>query len=633
MSLLTELKRRNVFRVAAAYAVVAWLLLQVGDVASGSLGFPEWFMPMLFVLLGLGFPVALLISWAFEMTPEGMKRTPAVDAKAGKASMGAIDGLLITLLVVVVGAIIYQALPLTGTSASSKAQVDGAIDASTSGPTGRSNDASIAVLPFIDLSAEGDQAYFSDGIAEEILNVLAGVEGLRVASRTSSFVFKGEQKSIPLIADELDVAHVLEGSVRKAGDRIRITAQLIHAADDAHLWSENYDRELSADNLFAIQDEIANAIVDALGQTMNLGRGAGIHVEAATENLDAYDLFLRARQSLRVLSTASAHLRVELLQRTVSLDPEYAEAWGQLAFALAALPTWDHSLAMAPYQHQSLEAAQRALAINPETEDAWIAVTTANRNLSRWEEFAQTLEEARKHIPDFDATPQGWLALGYLERARAAAERMQREDPEQKSFWVLIEGLALEAMGEHRRALEKLEAAVLQGYQGSAEGNMAGIYRRLGESPAANALLSRELAARDPELIRLLPYLHDLLEGDLTPGSADVRRFIGLTRELGFDVDELAQPSSTYGLRVPREVATAIGHADAVARTYFSDPDSTEPGGNSPKFWMWTPALQNFRRSIAFKQWVRDSGMLAYWSEHGWPDLCRPLDNDDFECD
>ncbi|QKK03057.1 MAG: hypothetical protein HND55_10635 [Pseudomonadota bacterium] len=374
---------------------------------------------------------------------------------------------------------------------------------------------------------------------------------------------------------------------------------------------------------------------------MGLARGTAVQVTATTANLDAYDLYLQARQSRSVLSPESASLRVELLQQAVELDPEYADAWGELAFSLAVLPSWDHSLALPPYQHRALAAAERALALDPDNTEAWSATLTAYGYLNRWEDFSEALESIKKRIPDFDATPQTWLAQGYLEKARIAALRKQDEDPEQRQFWVLIEGLALEAMGEAERALDKLESAVLYGYQGSAEGNMADIYRRLGETPAANALLSRDLASRDPDLIPLLPYLHDLLEGDLSPGSPDARRFIAVARELGFDADALAQPSSTYGLRVPREIAVALGHADAVARTYFADPESNEPGGNSPRFWMWTPKLKHFRQSEAFRQRIRDSGMLDYWREHGWPDLCRPIvatsvsdeREDDFECD
>lgn len=637
MSLIAELKRRNVFRVAAAYAVVAWLLIQVGDVAADSLGFPDWFMPMLFVVLGLGFPVAIVLSWAFETSPEGIKRTERGDSEPGKAAFGLADGLLIALLVVVVAAIVYQAMPGARTPDDGDGLAAASTETTPAGVTETTAEASIAVLPFIDLSAEGDQAYFSEGIAEEILNVLASIDGLRVASRTSSFMFKNENKSILVIAETLGVAHVLEGSVRKAGDRVRVTAQLIGAGSDAHLWSETYDRELSAENLFSIQDDIANAIVAALDETMGLSREAGIRVAATTGSLDAYELYLQARQMLSVMSPANVRWRVDLLQQAVALDPEYAEAWGELALETAYLPTWDHSLAVAPYQHQGLEAARRSLALDPENTSAWHATLTAYRYLDQWEEFSDALESARKQMPDFDADPQLWLGLGYLERARIAARRKQAEDPDQTHFWVLVEGLALEALGEGEQALKKLESAVLNGYQGSAESTMADIYRRIGETPAANALLSRELAGRDAGLVPLLPYLHELMSGNPAPGSADARRFIALARELGFDVEDLVRPSSTYGLRVPDDVAVALGHADAVAGTYFAESGSDEAGGNSPRFWMWNSTLKHFRQSEAFKQRVRDTGMLAYWREHGWPDLCRPIvatsGNDDFECD
>jgi len=153
--------------------------------------------------------------------------------------------------------------------------------------------------------------------------------------------------------------------------------------------------------------------------------------------------------------------------------------------------------------------------------------------------------------------------------------------------------------------------------------------------------LSQRLARDEPELIPLLPFLHDLISVDLAPGSADAKRFIAIARELGFEVDDLVRPGSGFGLRVPREVAVALGHADAVARTFFADPGSNEPGGNMPRFWMWTPKFQHFRQSEAFRQRVRDTGILDYWREHAWPELCRPIvatsvsdkREDDFECD
>jgi len=641
MTLFAELKRRNVFRVALFYIVAAWVVIQVAETVLPMFDVPDGLLRGVVILLALGFVPAVIFAWVFEWTPEGIRRETDVEVPeaAKQQTANKLNWATLIAAVLAIGLLVAdRLLPEPATPAPALANHAVTDPASTSsGP----DPASIAVLPFIDLSREGDQAYFSEGIAEEILNVLAGIDGLRVASRTSSFLFKNENKSIPVIAETLGVAYVLEGSVRKAGDRVRVTAQLIGAGSDAHLWSDTWDRELSAENLFAIQDEIANAIVAALGETMGLALDTAVHVTATTANLDAYDLYLQARQSLSVLSPESAALRVELLQQAVELDPEYADAWAELAISIASLPTWDHALAIAPYQHRALEAAERALALDPEHPVAWETTLMAYSLLNRWQDFATALEAARESIPGFDASPDSWLELGYLERARIAAIQRQIEDPTLRQFWVLIEGLALEAMGKPEQALERLESAVLYGYQGEAEDNMAGIYRRLGVTPAANAMLSLRMARDDPELIPLLPFLHDLLSGDLSPSSADARRFVALARELDFDAEELVQPSSGYGLRVPREVAVALGHADAVARTYFADPGSNEPGGNSPRFWMWTPKFQHFRQSEAFRQRVRDTGMLDYWRKHGWPDLCRPVvttsgsdaREDDFECE
>ncbi|MBL4619820.1 MAG: hypothetical protein JKX88_06965, partial [Marinicaulis sp.] len=267
--LLTELRRRNIFRVAGVYAVVGWILMQVAGTLENSLNLPDWFDSAITATLLIGFPIAVLLAWAFEMTPEGVKRTEtiaegeSVTVKTGRKLDVAILGGLV-LVGVMIGWQMLRPVPAPSNTTDIGEQTISA--------------ASIAVLPFSDLSPNGDQEYFSDGMAEEILNVLVKVTGLNVASRTSSFGFKGQEAlGIPFIAEKLNVRHVLEGSVRKSGETIRITAQLIDAQTDQHLWSETFDRTLTTENIFAIQDEIANAIVDRLGIVID-GKNSGAPV-------------------------------------------------------------------------------------------------------------------------------------------------------------------------------------------------------------------------------------------------------------------------------------------------------------------------------------------------------------------
>ena len=245
--------------------------------------------------------------------------------------------------------------------------------------------ASIAVLAFADLSPEGDQEYFGDGISESLLNVLSKIDQLSVSSRTSSFAFKGENRNVTDIAEILNVAHVLEGSVKKAGNRVLITAQLIDASQNRHLWSDTYERELTTENIFAIQAEIATAIVAALSEELGLGIESEVSVMAGTENMDAYDLFLQAKETSNIDFTENVRKRVELLARAVELDPNFAEAWAMYAGELTSLTSWDHTLDIALYQNRAIAAAERAIEIDPSIEEAYKALIDAYFYLNEWE--------------------------------------------------------------------------------------------------------------------------------------------------------------------------------------------------------------------------------------------------------
>jgi len=246
------LKRRNVVRVAIAYAVVSWLIIQVGDIAADNLNFPEWFMQMIFVVVALGFPIALIISWAFELTPEGLKKTAEVDQSKSIAhgTGQKINKLIIGGLAL---AVVFLLVDKFFLSEPVQRQII---------PEAEAGQTTIAVLPFANMSGDPNEEFFSDGMTEEILNVLAKNRSLRVAGRTSSFAYKDKNQDLRSIGKDLGVEYLIEGSVRKEENTVRITAQLIQARDGFHVWSETYDRKLT--DIFAIQDEIARAVADAL---------------------------------------------------------------------------------------------------------------------------------------------------------------------------------------------------------------------------------------------------------------------------------------------------------------------------------------------------------------------------------
>ena len=329
MSLFNELKRRNVFKVGIGYIVVAWLVAQVLQLIFESFGTPDWVMKTVLVLLATGLPFALFFAWAFELTPDGIKREHEVDRSQSITSQTG-RKLNVTITAVMALALAYFAYDKFVLSASREATIlEEALDQATTLVEAKpeesvESDNSIAVLPFVNMSSDEEQEYFSDGLSEELLNLLAKIPELRVAARTSSFSFKGQNLEIPDIADRLKVAHILEGSVRKAGNQVRITAQLIKADDGFHLWSETYDRSL--DNIFAIQDEIATEVVAQLKLTL-----LGVVPTVREIDPEAFALFLQARHLERLGSPEGFEQSITLLNQVLAIDPGYADAWAYLA--------------------------------------------------------------------------------------------------------------------------------------------------------------------------------------------------------------------------------------------------------------------------------------------------------------
>ncbi len=350
-SLFTELKRRNVFRVGVAYAIVAWLLIEVASVLLPTFDAPDWVMKAFSSLVILGFPLALIFAWAFEMTPEGIKREVEVDLdEAVTRTKGRkLDFAIIGLLAI---AVVYFAfrggdpIPATGSNGQVK---------------------TIAVLPFANMSGDPEQEFFSDGISEELLNVLAKVKGLRVTSRTSAFAFKGKDISIPEIAEKLGVDHVLEGSVRMAGDRVRITTQLIEVSTDSHLWSESYDRELS--NIFAVQDEIAAKVGEALKVAL-LGADARPIPTSRETSIDVYSDYLLARQKQEDINFPNLAEAERLLKGVIERDPSYAPAYAVLAGTYWSMADWGR-ISSSEASAKMMPLLDQALSLDGDLAEAW----------------------------------------------------------------------------------------------------------------------------------------------------------------------------------------------------------------------------------------------------------------------
>ncbi len=321
-SFFRELKRRNVIRVAIAYIIVAWLLLQVVDVVVPILALPDSVGKLVLLLMGIGFPLALIFAWAFELTPEGLKREKDVvrDESITTRTGRKLDRTIIVVLVVALGLSLYA--NFSGREETDKTESIGNEDA----------DRSIAVLPFTNRSADKADAFFVDGIHDELLTQLAKIGSLKVISRTSVMEYRDTTKKIPKIAEELGVTNILEGGVQRAGDRVRIFAQLINAATDEHAWAETYDRELTVNNVLEIQSEIARSISTALQVTLSPEEEGRLD-RRMTDDLPAYEAYLRAQELRRTDYPEARQTAIDELLFALDRDPEFAAGWAELAYA------------------------------------------------------------------------------------------------------------------------------------------------------------------------------------------------------------------------------------------------------------------------------------------------------------
>lgn len=400
-----ELKRRHVFRVAAVYGATAFVVLQVADLLQEALHLPEAFLTGTTVLALLGFPIAIVLAWAYEKTAEGVVRTGAATTEeiseivAQPASRRWPSGLL---ALIGVGALalatwmtfVRESSAPVGESAGVE-PVAAEVEPIGTGP-------SVAVLPFADMSADGDQEYFADGMAEEILNVLTRIPELRVAARTSSFSYRGSTKDVREIGRELGVGAVLEGSVRQDGDQVRITAQLIDARDGFHLWSETYTRELSG--VFAVQDEISHAIVEALEVSLIGDTGTAL-VSEPTESPAAYDEFLRGRYEWNRRGSEGMNAALAHFDRAVELDPEFAPAWAGLAHTWGLIWIYDDEKSFRESVARARVAADRAVELDPELPEAYTGLHWATTDVP---ESERALRRAIELNPGYAAAHQ-WL--------------------------------------------------------------------------------------------------------------------------------------------------------------------------------------------------------------------------------
>jgi TolB-like protein/Tfp pilus assembly protein PilF len=416
--LFTELKRRNVFRVGVAYGIVAWLLIEMASVIMPGLHLPDWTLTFLIVLVVAGFPLALILAWAFELTPEGIKRESAVDPAestthhTGRKFDFAIIGLLvIALIFVVVDNYILETEPEQAEVAAEQAPVAELVE----------REKSIAVLPFENQSQDAANEPFTIGIHDDILTQISKIRALKVISRTSVMEYRNTTKNLKTIGQELGAATVLEGGVQRAGDRVRINVQLIDAATDKHLWAETYDRRLTAANIFAIQTEIATAIADALRATLSPEEEDRL-ATVPTENLAAYEAYLLGKQRLAKLTTAAFKEAVDYFERAIGLDPDFALAHVGLADGYI----WLSGRSGYPLEEtlsKAQAATDKALALDDRLGEAYNSLAGIKQGRSDYEGAEAAYRRALELNPNY-ATAYFWygtlLDLGNLDRLEEA---------------------------------------------------------------------------------------------------------------------------------------------------------------------------------------------------------------------
>ncbi len=486
-----EMKRRNVFRVAFVYVIAGWLTMQVVDVMFPALRLPEWLTSAVAAFLIIGFPFALIFAWAFEMTPEGIKREKDVDRSASMTPQtgNKLNRVALIFLAVAVGFLLFDKFVLDEDPAPVAEPVAAAPEEKPS----------IAVLPFVNMSDDEGNEYFSDGLAEELLNVLAKIPQLHVAGRTSSFKFKGTNEDLRVIGDALNVRHVLEGSVRKAGTRLRITAQLIDTDNGYHLWSETYDRDLT--DIFAVQDEIAGHVVKELKAHL-LGAEV-VGANHGTANVDAYNDYLRGNYFLEHTSADNLARAVEAYESAIRKDPGFARAYAGLALAQqqtfagwAASGGWDFIESFEVIR----ETVDKATALAPDDPNVLIA-QTMSKVFVEWDlPAALAVSERALAIEPNNTVVLGWhgsnlMFAGRFSEAEQSALKAVELDPLSLSTLRALGNIYMTS-GRCDKAIETFERALtLSPDSGRFFGRMARCKLFLGDLEAAKSYNAKEPVA------------------------------------------------------------------------------------------------------------------------------------------
>ena len=600
---LAELKRRHIYRVAAAYAVLAWLLIQVVNNVAPVLDLPPWVARAFLLALLIGFPVTMFFAW--------MRELPSSDAAAPHAATTKLDYGLAGALVLVIGLVSYQQL---SSSSSTLTAQQASIAPTPSQP--QSSGISIAVLPFANLSGDASQEFFSDGMTEEITSTLAKVQGLTVIGRTSAFEFKGQNRDLRMIGQALGTTHLIEGSVRKAGNRVRISAQLIRADSGANLWTETFDRELI--DVFAIQDDIAQAIVTALRVPLGLQQGERL-VSDRTDDIEFYDQYLRARANYRARAARGGgstgyEEAITILEALTARNSSYAPAWALLANAYLRSPgdnveSYGISIEEARRivllsQAKAESAARRAIQTDARYAGGYAALGRVQDSRGKWVEAEDLYRQALVLDPNAPEVLQNYSSMlfnvGRFEDSLNVRMRLQTLEPLDLGY-KRDAAFILFIQGQPRAGIPIIEALPLE-MRGV---TLARMYASLGRfADAADTLLAM-------------------------PGLA-----VGTRRSVE-DAAKLLRAAPGQGEAPLPQLEGGLNFVYAYVGTpnrMLDNSERTLQIGRFTSVVLWGPEIASLRRSERYKALVRSVGLVDYWRERGWPNFCSPV-ADDFECD
>jgi TolB-like protein len=588
MSFVAELKRRKVFKVGAAYLVAAWVLVQAVSIGFPAFDAPPWALRVFILLSLLGFPVALVMAWLFDVTPEGMRLDPKV---TGNKRVFAVASLFVVLAL---GWYFYgqpsfrkgdTSTPLVYPLAASQAPKN-----------------SIAVMAFDDLSPAHDQEYFSDGMSEEILNALAKVKGLKVIGRSSSFEYKGKNVGARQVGQALGVAHLLQGSVRRQGDKLRITASLVQTNDGAQEWSKSYDGNLA--DVFALQESCARDIAAQLKVTL----AAGELVAKASDSPQAYALFVEAQSLVNQRFGDSLPRALVLLKQATDIDPKFARAWSKQAVAYAVLAQYAGD-DWATNWKLSDAAARRALELDPNDAEAYAAISYNAFSQRRYVQMVEPMRRALALDPD-NVSVAFWAsnqtsAMGRTAATKALLDDTLARDPHNKLL-LFYQSFVLWRLHDAAGTLELVRRIGDDEYPYS-QMMLSWTSADAGDAEKAIAHQVNTFKAAAPEFT--LAELETIFRGVFQGGERKPAALKVLD----------AHPESDW-------IPTLLLYLGEPARSFAAFENGKTGFSDAYLNWLWQPEAfsKKARQDPAFQGFAKRIGMVDYWKQYGWPDLCKP---------